>query len=90
MAKDLFFKCIDDAITRLHYIDFVMLPYINKLKSNKNYDEKYCNEIECLREKVNVLHDDMLDFLNRYKSNMDVGYNPLCKKPRSNNKITLK
>ena len=50
MAKDLFFKCIDDAITRLHYIDFVMLPYINKLKSNENYDENYCDEIACLRK----------------------------------------
>ena len=90
MAKDLFFKCIDDAITRLHYIDFVMLPYINKLKSNENYDENYCDEIECLRKRVNGLHDDMLDFLNRYRSNTEVSYNPLCKKPRANNKTTIK
>lgn len=86
MARDLYSHCINDTITHLHHIDFVSGPYIDKLYSDDIHDgfRDYAKDI---REKVNKLHDELMEYLKIYEKHKLVsGYNPLCKPPRKNNK----
>ena len=86
MARDLYLHCINDAITHLHHIDFVSGPYLEKLYGDDTHEEfrDYAKEI---REKVNKIHDELMEYLNVYEKYNEVsGYNPLCKPPRKSHK----
>ena len=86
MAKDLYFRCVNDAITRLHHIDFVSGPYLEKLYADDAHEE-FREHAKDIREKVNELHDILMEYLKVYKKHELIsGYNPLCKPPRKSYK----
>ena len=85
MAKDVYLRCLDDTITRLHYIDFVSENYISKLYADDRHNHEYREKIKDMRDKVVKFHDELLDFyINVYIHDQKhpSSYNPLCKKPR--------
>ena len=85
MAKDVYLKCMDEAITRLHYFDFVSGNYLDKLYSDDRHNHEYREKVKEMRDKVVKLHDELLNYYNTvYIVNQKhpSSYNPLCKKPR--------
>lgn len=85
MAKDVYLRCLDDTITRLHYIDFVSENYISKLYADDRHNHEYREKIKDMRDKVVKFHDELLDFYNNvyiHDQKHPSSYNPLCKKPR--------
>ena len=86
MAKDLYSRCVNDAITRLHHIDFVSGPYLEKLYGDDIHEE-FRDHAKEIREKVIKMHDELMEYLKIYEKYKEVsGYNPLCKPPRKSHK----